>query len=56
MKFLHVSYVSLTRLRQHLDTGIRSGLDELSHWLQSDEQFGHAILFFLIFLTTFRKF
>ncbi|KAF9469055.1 hypothetical protein BDZ94DRAFT_1245260 [Collybia nuda] len=28
-------------------------LDELSHWLQSDEQFGHAILFFLIFLTTF---
>jgi Uncharacterized conserved protein len=28
----------------------------LSHYLQSDEQFGHTVLFFLIFLTTFRTF
>ncbi|RDB22613.1 Golgi apparatus membrane protein tvp38 [Hypsizygus marmoreus] len=28
-------------------------LDELSLWLQSDVQFGYAMLFFLIFLTTF---
>ncbi|KAF8897366.1 hypothetical protein BD779DRAFT_1667358 [Infundibulicybe gibba] len=28
-------------------------LDELSHWLQADESFGHAVLFVLIFLTTF---
>jgi len=30
-----------------------SRLDQLSHWLRRDEQFGHAVLFFLIFLTTF---
>ncbi|TFK56085.1 hypothetical protein OE88DRAFT_1606212, partial [Heliocybe sulcata] len=30
-----------------------SGLDELSHWLRTDEYFGYAVLFFLIFLTTF---
>jgi len=28
-------------------------LDELSRWLQMDKQFGYAVLFFLIFLTTF---
>lgn len=33
-------------------TELFSLLDELSSWLRSDEQFGHAILFFLIFLTT----
>ncbi|PPQ75124.1 hypothetical protein CVT24_010038 [Panaeolus cyanescens] len=27
-------------------------LDQLSLWLRADEQYGHAILFFLIFLTT----
>ncbi|KIM45977.1 hypothetical protein M413DRAFT_52281, partial [Hebeloma cylindrosporum] len=27
-------------------------LDDLSLWLRSDEQYGHAVLFFLIFLTT----
>ncbi|KAF8974406.1 hypothetical protein BDZ97DRAFT_1900077 [Flammula alnicola] len=27
-------------------------LDELSLWLRVDEQYGHAVLFFLIFLTT----
>ena len=30
-------------------------LDDLSLWLRSDEQYGHAVLFFLIFLTTIRK-
>jgi hypothetical protein len=30
-------------------------LDELSLWLRSDEQYGHAILFSLIFITTIRK-
>jgi len=30
-----------------------SRLDELSHWLQSDKQFGYATLFLLIFMTTF---
>ncbi|KZT26948.1 hypothetical protein NEOLEDRAFT_1061648 [Neolentinus lepideus HHB14362 ss-1] len=30
-----------------------NGLDELSHWLRTDEYFGYAVLFFLIFLTTF---
>ncbi|KAF8205127.1 hypothetical protein BJ912DRAFT_1074229 [Pholiota molesta] len=29
-------------------------LDELSLWLRADEQYGHAVLFFLIFLTTIR--
>jgi len=29
------------------------GLDELSHWLRIDKQFGYAVLFALIFLTTF---
>ena len=33
-----------------------SGLDELSHWLREDKQFGYAVLFALIFLTTFREF
>ncbi|KAF8639754.1 hypothetical protein AX17_001016 [Amanita inopinata Kibby_2008] len=28
-------------------------LDELSHWLRADEQYGHAVMFFLIFITTF---
>lgn len=32
----------------------RSDLDELSLWLRADEDYGHAILFFLIFLTTIR--
>lgn len=27
-------------------------LDELSFWLRADESYGHAVLFFLIFLTT----
>jgi hypothetical protein len=31
------------------------GLDELSHWLRADEQFGYAALFLLIFLTTIRE-
>ena len=30
-------------------------LDDLSLWLRSDEQYGYAVLFFLIFLTTIRK-
>lgn len=30
-------------------------LDDLSLWLRSDEQYGHAVLFSLIFLTTIRK-
>ncbi|THH08550.1 hypothetical protein EW146_g8955 [Bondarzewia mesenterica] len=29
------------------------GLDDLSSWLKADERFGCAVLFFLIFLTTF---
>ncbi|ETW84324.1 hypothetical protein HETIRDRAFT_313683 [Heterobasidion irregulare TC 32-1] len=29
------------------------GLDDLSSWLKADERFGYAVLFFLIFLTTF---
>jgi hypothetical protein len=31
------------------------GLDQLSHWLQSDKHYGQAVLFLLIFLTTIRK-
>ena len=30
------------------------GLDQLSHWLRNDEYFGFAVLFCLIFITTFR--
>ncbi|KAJ3756785.1 hypothetical protein EV360DRAFT_84647 [Lentinula raphanica] len=30
-----------------------SALDELSRWLQADSTYGQAVLFFLIFLTTF---
>jgi len=29
------------------------GLDQLSHWLRNDEYFGFAVLFCLIFITTF---
>lgn len=32
------------------------GLDQLSHWLRNDEYFGFAVLFGLIFITTFRKY
>ena len=32
------------------------GLDQLSHWLRADEMYGHAVMFALIFLTTFREF
>ncbi|PFH52514.1 hypothetical protein AMATHDRAFT_56459 [Amanita thiersii Skay4041] len=28
-------------------------LDELSHWLRADEQYGYAVMFLLIFITTF---
>jgi len=34
-------------------TEVFQGLDELSHWLRIDEQFGYAVMFALIFLTTF---
>jgi len=33
-------------------TEVFTRLDELSQWLKEDEQFGHAILFILIFITT----
>ncbi|KAL0949626.1 hypothetical protein HGRIS_009671 [Hohenbuehelia grisea] len=33
-----------------------AGLDELSVWLRADPQFGHAVLFSLIFLTTIPPF
>ena len=32
-----------------------AGLDDLSSWLKADKNFGYGVLFFLIFLTTFRK-
>lgn len=31
------------------------GLDNLSHWLKSDEYVGYAAIFMLIFITTFRE-
>ncbi|OJA20883.1 hypothetical protein AZE42_00887 [Rhizopogon vesiculosus] len=34
-------------------TEVFDGLDQLSHWLRSDEHFGYAVLFCLIFITTF---
>jgi uncharacterized membrane protein YdjX (TVP38/TMEM64 family) len=34
-------------------TEVFSYLDQLSRWLRKDEDFGHGVLFFLIFLTTF---
>ncbi|KAI0069021.1 hypothetical protein BV25DRAFT_1769274, partial [Artomyces pyxidatus] len=34
-------------------TEVFQGLDNLSGWLKEDEYFGYAVLFFLIFLTTF---
>lgn len=33
-----------------------TGLDRLSYWLRNDEHFGYAVLFCLIFITTFRMF
>jgi len=36
-------------------TQLFEGLDHLSSWLKADENFGYGVLFFLIFLTTFRK-
>jgi len=41
------------RLRSSVS--VFAGLDELSSWLKADENFGYGVLFFLIFLTTFRK-
>jgi hypothetical protein len=32
-----------------------TGLDNLSSWLKADKTFGYGVLFFLIFITTFRK-
>ncbi|KAG8218367.1 hypothetical protein J3R82DRAFT_3987 [Butyriboletus roseoflavus] len=34
-------------------TQVFDGLDKLSHWLRNDEYFGFAVLFCLIFITTF---
>lgn len=34
-------------------TEVFRGLDQLSQWLKSDEYLGHAVIFVLIFLTTF---
>ncbi|KAF9246960.1 hypothetical protein BU15DRAFT_38729 [Melanogaster broomeanus] len=34
-------------------TEVFDGLDQLSHWLRKDEYFGYAVLFCLIFITTF---
>ncbi|KAG0705495.1 hypothetical protein DFH29DRAFT_906824 [Suillus ampliporus] len=34
-------------------TEVFDGLDHLSHWLRNDEHFGYAVLFCLIFITTF---
>lgn len=34
-------------------TEVFDGLDHLSHWLRKDEHYGYAVLFCLIFLTTF---
>jgi uncharacterized membrane protein YdjX (TVP38/TMEM64 family) len=34
-------------------TEVLDGLDHLSHWLRNDEHFGYAVLFCLIFITTF---
>ncbi|KAJ3853009.1 hypothetical protein EV368DRAFT_39798 [Lentinula lateritia] len=34
-------------------TSLITALDELSRWLQADKTYGQAVLFFLIFLTTF---
>lgn len=31
-----------------------TGLDALSHWLQSDVYIGYSVIFLLIFITTFR--
>ncbi|KAI9574974.1 hypothetical protein HD554DRAFT_2051493 [Boletus coccyginus] len=37
-------------------TEVFDGLDQLSHWLRNDEFFGFAVLFCLIFITTFPPF
>ncbi|KAG2158837.1 uncharacterized protein EDB93DRAFT_1116580 [Suillus bovinus] len=34
-------------------TEVLDGLEYLSHWLRNDEHFGYAVLFCLIFITTF---
>lgn len=34
-------------------TEVLDGLDHLSYWLRNDEHFGYAVLFCLIFITTF---
>lgn len=45
---------NLTSMKTDLMTSFLA-LDELSRWLQADETYGQAVLFFLIFLTTFRE-
>lgn len=58
---ISVQYLSIYRINwechpTYVDLSPFSvGLDNLSSWLKADENFGHGVLFFLIFLTTFRK-
>jgi hypothetical protein len=50
--FYHINW-EMSPAYVHLSPS--AGLDNLSSWLKADEQFGYGVLFFLIFLTTFRK-
>jgi hypothetical protein len=55
MKYSKVSSRSRPDIFTCIDYVYDAGLDELSHWLRIDKQFGYAVLFALIFLTTFRE-
>jgi hypothetical protein len=55
MKYSKVTHRTRPENLAYIDFVHNPGLDELSHWLRIDKQFGYAVLFALIFLTTFRK-
>lgn len=47
--------VNVAVCSHRLRVSIFTGLDELSRWLKSDTYLGYAVIFTLIFVTTFRK-
>ena len=54
MRFVH-HHIAGTGCSHRIHCAIMTGLDELSRWLKSDTYLGYAVIFTLIFVTTFRK-
>ncbi|KAF8631187.1 hypothetical protein AX15_002521 [Amanita polypyramis BW_CC] len=52
ISYLATSFGFLVAIALYRDQ-VFARLDELSHWLRADEMYGHAVMFILIFITTF---